>query len=273
MSSSYVALAAALLVAVVVFAAIKSHGKGKLPPSPPSLPFIGHLHLIGDLPHRSLDALHRRYGGGGGGLMSLRLGGAGVLAVQLRELLYAYANGVITRVAAGGGGATAERFRRMVVDTSELLAGFQWVDRLPAAAAWAARMVTGLDKKLDDMAEDSDRFLSEIMAAHDEEKEEGEEEDFVDVLLRLRREGAAAGGVGVELAEDDIKGIIKDIMGAATDTSFVTLEWIMTELIRNKRAMTKLQNKIRQVTGCKPTVTEDDLTKMDCLDAVMKETL
>jgi hypothetical protein len=111
-------------------------------------------------------------------------------------------------VAAGGSGATAERFRKMMADTSELLAGFQWVDRLPEAAGWAARKLTGLNKKLDDMADESDRFLGEILAAHDDEKAEGEEEDFVDVLLRLRRQGAAAAG-GLELAEDNVKAIIK----------------------------------------------------------------
>ncbi|KAF0924382.1 hypothetical protein E2562_010057 [Oryza meyeriana var. granulata] len=293
MNSLYVAFPAALLL-VVVFA-INNHRRGKLPPSPPSLPFVGHLQLVGELPHRSLDALYRRYGSEGG-LLFLRLGRAGALvvstataaadlyknhdlafasrppsysaeklfygernmsfapngdgwrrtkklavahllsprraasfaparaaeaaalvararraaeagqAVQLRELMYVYTNGVITRVAAGGSGATAERFRKMMADTSELLAGFQWVDLLPEAARWVARKLTGLNKKLDDMAEESDRFLSEIMAAHDEEKAEGEEEDFVDVLLRLRRQGAAA---GLELAEDNIKAIIK----------------------------------------------------------------
>uniref|UniRef100_A0A0E0M3R1 Cytochrome P450 n=1 Tax=Oryza punctata TaxID=4537 RepID=A0A0E0M3R1_ORYPU len=359
---SYVVLAAALLVVVVV-AAIKNLGKGKLPPSPPSLPFVGHLHLVGELPHRSLDALHRRYGSDGG-LLFLRLGRAGALvvstaaaaadlyknhdlvfasrppsysaeklfyggrnmsfaplgdawrrtkklamahllsprraasfaaparaaeaaalvararraaearrAVQLRELMYVYTNGVITRVAASGSGATAERFRKMMADTSELLAGFQWVDRLPVAAGWAARKLTGLNKKLDDMADESDRFLGEILAAHDDEKAEGEEEDFVDVLLRLRRQGAAAAAGSLELAEDNIKAIIKDIMGAATDTSFVTLEWIMTELMRNTRVMSKLQNEIIQVTGSKPTVIEEDLSKMDYLKAVIKEVL
>ncbi|KAL5205529.1 hypothetical protein ABZP36_033738 [Zizania latifolia] len=351
----YIAVAAALLL-VVVFA-IKNHGKGKLPPSPPSLPFVGHLHFVGQLPHRSLDDLHRRYGSDGG-LMFIRLGPTGALvvssaaaaadlfkhhdlafasrppnctaerlfygdrnisfapygdgwrrakklavvhllstrraassaparaaeaadlvararraaeagqAVPLRPLLYGYTNGVITRVAAGGSGETAERWRKMMADTTELLVGFQWVDRLPAAVGWAVRRVTGLDKKLDDMAEESDRLLTEIVTAHDDEKADGDEDDFVDVLLRLRRQDAG----GLELTEDHIKAIIKDVMAAATDTSFVTLEWIMAELMRNTRVMAKLQDEIRQVTGAKPTVTED-LSKMDYLKAVVKEVL
>ncbi|KAG8050467.1 hypothetical protein GUJ93_ZPchr0009g886 [Zizania palustris] len=55
------------------------------------------------------------------------------------------------------------------------------------------------------MAEESDRLLTEIVAAHDDEKAEGDEDDFVDVLLRLRRQGAG----GLELTEDHIKAIIK----------------------------------------------------------------
>ncbi|VAH24417.1 unnamed protein product [Triticum turgidum subsp. durum] len=42
-----------------------------LPPSPPALPIIGHLHLIGSLPHVSLRSLARRHGPD---VMLLRLG-------------------------------------------------------------------------------------------------------------------------------------------------------------------------------------------------------
>jgi hypothetical protein len=40
------------------------------PPSPPALPIIGHLHLVGDLPHVSLRSLAAKHGG----LMLLRFG-------------------------------------------------------------------------------------------------------------------------------------------------------------------------------------------------------
>ncbi|CAL5068700.1 unnamed protein product [Urochloa decumbens] len=50
-----------------------------LPPSPPALPVLGHLHLVGLLPHISLRSLARKHGMD---LMLLRLGSMPVLIVS-----------------------------------------------------------------------------------------------------------------------------------------------------------------------------------------------
>lgn len=52
-----------------------------LPPSPPALPIIGHLHLVSDLPHVSLRDLAAKHGGDDG-LMLLRLGAVPTLVVS-----------------------------------------------------------------------------------------------------------------------------------------------------------------------------------------------
>ncbi|TVU33103.1 hypothetical protein EJB05_24888, partial [Eragrostis curvula] len=297
--SAYVLAAAAGAVLTLFLYAVRSRRKGKLPPSPPSLPLIGHLHLIGRLAHRSLHDLHLRYGSDGG-LLLLQLGrrrtlvvstaaaagdlfrnhdlafasrprsvagdklmygcsnvsfapygepwrrakkvavvhllsprrvdsfapvraaeaaalvarvrrAAGEEAVELRALLYGYANAVVTRAATGAAGATAERMERLIGNSGALVAGFQAEDVLPDALAKVVRWATGLEKKLDDMAEAWDRFLSEIVAAHEEKradaagKEEKEDDDFLDVLLRLREEG----GDGFELTDDRIKAMVE----------------------------------------------------------------
>lgn len=50
-----------------------------------------------------------------------------------------------------------------------------------------------------------------------------EDEDFLDVLLRLREDGAD----GLELTDDRIKGILEDMIGGGTETTIQTLEWAM----------------------------------------------
>nr|AHI15951.1 flavonoid 3',5'-hydroxylase [Pohlia nutans] len=61
-----------LATAVVVILLVRKllSWRVNLPPGPPSLPLLGHLHLLGADPHRSLGELAQKYGP----LMSIRLG-------------------------------------------------------------------------------------------------------------------------------------------------------------------------------------------------------
>lgn len=54
----------------------------KLPPSPPAWPIVGHLHLLGKLPHQSLAKLALKYGE----IYSLRLGSVPVIVVSTPEM-------------------------------------------------------------------------------------------------------------------------------------------------------------------------------------------
>ncbi|WVZ64675.1 hypothetical protein U9M48_014165 [Paspalum notatum var. saurae] len=370
MSAFVLAVAgAALFLGFLYVVKNRRSSSSKLPPSPPRLPLVGHLHLIGRLPHRSLHELHLRYGGGSGGLLLLQLGRRRTLvastaaaaadlfrnhdlafssrphnaaahkqtygsrnisfspygdhwrrakkiavvhllsqrrveafaavrraeaaalvararraaeageAVVLKELLYGYTNAVVTRAAAGTAGTTAERLTQLLAETATMLAGFQADDVLPDAAARAFRRATGLEKKIDDMNAEWDRFLSEIVAEHEHREKKttppgGEAGgDFLDVLLQLRED--EGGREGFELTDDGIKAIAKDMIAAATETTAVTLEWAMTEVVGNPRVMAKLQEEIARVAGGSTTTTttiaEADLSRMVYLRAVVKE--
>ncbi|XP_039794917.1 cytochrome P450 71A1-like [Panicum virgatum] len=359
MSAFVLAVAGAALLLGFLYVFQSRRSSSKLPPSPPSLPLVGHLHLIGRLPHRSLHELHLHYGGGG--LLLLQLGRRRTLvvstaaaaadlfrnhdlafssrphnaaahkqtygsrnisfspygehwrrakkiavvhllsqrrveafapvrqaeaaelvartrraaeareAVVLKELLYSYTNAVVTRAVAGAAGMTAARLRQLLAHTATLVAGFQADDVLPDAPARLFRRVTGLEKKIDDMNGEWDRFLSEIMAEHKEKARPGQGGgDFLDVLLQLRQE---EGAQGFELSDDGIKAIAKDMIAAATDTTAVALEWAMVELIRNPRVMAKVQDEIARVAGDaeQPAIAEAELSKMGYLRAVVKE--
>jgi hypothetical protein len=132
-------------------------------------------------------------------------------AVELRELLYGYSNAVVTRAATGAAGATADRIKQLMANSAVFMSGLQAEDVLPDAAAKMVRWATGLEKSLDVQVEAWDKFLSEIIAEHLEKKQGNDgpyqEEDFLDVLLRLREEDTA----GLELTDNHIKSIVKVI--------------------------------------------------------------
>ncbi|EEF29984.1 cytochrome P450, putative [Ricinus communis] len=60
----YMILLLVWLVSMIVVRAVlrKFQAKAHLPPSPPALPIIGHLHLLGSIPHQGLHKLSIRYG-------------------------------------------------------------------------------------------------------------------------------------------------------------------------------------------------------------------
>jgi cytochrome P450 len=67
---------------------------------------------------------------------------------------------------------------------------------------------------------------------------------------------------------------IQEMFGAATDTSYVVLEFAMCELVRKPSLMNKLQAEVREkARDTQQTVKEADLSSMTYLKAVIKETL
>lgn len=66
----------------------------------------------------------------------------------------------------------------------------------------------------------------------------------------------------------------QDMFEAGTETSYLSLEMAMVELMRHPRIMAKLQDEVRRsVPEGQEMVTETDLTGMTYLKAVIKETL
>ncbi|KAL6874673.1 hypothetical protein ACP4OV_013338 [Aristida adscensionis] len=345
MALSFVAffvLSLTIVLPLLVLAGKKYRGDGggdgrRLPPSPPGVPLLGHLHLLRSLPHRALRSVAAAHGP----VVLLRLGrraptvvvssaaaaeevmrtrdlafasrprsamadrlfygrdvgftpygdywrqarricvahllsarrvlsfrrvreqeaaalvgrvparAAAGAAVNLGELLIAYANAVVSRATFGdesarglcSDGDRGRQLRKVFADFQELLAK-QPVGELVPWLGWVDT-VSGLEGKIKRTFEALDGVL---------EKRNAKEH-------------------GIELGTTEIKAIIMDMFGAGTDTTTTVMEWAMAELVAHPRSMRALQAEIRGSTGAAAAVTEDHLGGLRYLTAVVKETL
>ncbi|XP_055828709.1 probable (S)-N-methylcoclaurine 3'-hydroxylase isozyme 2 [Solanum dulcamara] len=67
--------------------------------------------------------------------------------------------------------------------------------------------------------------------------------------------------------------LLIELIGAGSDTTTSTIEWAMTELLRNKDAMHKLQAELKSKIGVNHIITESNITELPYLAACVKETL
>ncbi|KAH7843949.1 hypothetical protein Vadar_022748 [Vaccinium darrowii] len=67
--------------------------------------------------------------------------------------------------------------------------------------------------------------------------------------------------------------LFQDVFGVGTETSSSTVEWAMSELLKNLRVMEKAQVEVRQVCNMKGNFNETDLHELKYLKMVIKETL
>ncbi|GAB2221688.1 hypothetical protein Droror1_Dr00012873 [Drosera rotundifolia] len=112
-----------------------------------------------------------------------------------------------------------------------------------------------------------DRLTRAIMDEHTtaRQKSGSIKQHFVDALLTLKDE--------YDLSEDTIIGLLWDMITAGTDTTVITVEWAMVELIRNPRIQQKAQEELDRVIGPERVMTEADFSSLPYLQAITKEAL
>ncbi|XP_071692509.1 7-ethoxycoumarin O-deethylase-like [Rutidosis leptorrhynchoides] len=94
-----------------------------------------------------------------------------------------------------------------------------------------------------------------------------EGDDMLDTCLKISQEKPD------EFDHVAIKQMFLDLFAAGTDTTSNSLEWAMTEVLRNPHTLAKVKEELEEVIGKENIVQESDLSKLPYLCCVVKETL
>ncbi|KAK7306938.1 hypothetical protein VNO77_39581 [Canavalia gladiata] len=193
---------------------------------------------------------------------------------NLSEIIMSATSAIICRIAFGRKydeeGSERSKFHGLLNDSQAMFLSFFVSDYIPFLG-WVDKL-TGLLARLENTFKALDGFFEEVIEEHlnpNRHKKQSEEYDIVDVLLQLKKEGL----LSMDLTNDHIKGIILDILVAATDTTAATSTWVMTGLGKNPRVMRKVKEEIRNFYGHKEFIEEEDVQNLVYLKAVIKETL
>ncbi|XP_076937749.1 cytochrome P450 Tp4149-like [Bidens hawaiensis] len=193
------------------------------------------------------------------------------LVIDLSEFLVGLTNNIICTVALGRT-YSGIKFKDLLDRFMNVLGVFSFGNYIPRLS-WIDRL-SGLEDQARKVAEDFDEFLEGVVEEHISKKrgvhaKSDEDQDLVDILLDVQKDNLT----GFSLQRDTIKAIILDIFAAGTDTTFTSLEWAISELIRHPRVMKKLQHEVTEIAQGKSMIDEKDLEKMHFLKATIKETL
>ncbi|KAI3772562.1 hypothetical protein L6452_03751 [Arctium lappa] len=336
-----------------------SRCKSRLPPTPFSLPVIGHLHLLAPIPHQALHKLSTQYGSvfrfflgsvpcvavsspeiakeflkthessyldrprnstivyltyGSKDFMFAPYGSYWKLmkklvmsellngrtldlllpvrhdeinrfinslsknaklekAVDLKGELLKLTNNMISRMLMSERCSEDEDeagdIRKLVTEISEISGKFNLTDYI-----WFCKNLDlqGFGKRVKEIHRRFDVLVEKIIVEHEDErrkKDKDEMKDVLDMLLKISEDD----NIEMKLTRDNIKAFILNLFVAGTDTTALTIEWGLAELINHPKIMKKAVEEIDRVVGKTRLLEESDIQNLPYLQAIVKETL
>uniref|UniRef100_A0A0E0LDI4 Cytochrome P450 n=1 Tax=Oryza punctata TaxID=4537 RepID=A0A0E0LDI4_ORYPU len=217
--------------------------------------------------------------------------------VDVDAALMGLTGDIVSRMVMGrrwtGDDNDTEEMRSVVAETAELTGTFNLQDYIGAFRYWD---VQGLGKRIDAVHRKFDAMMERILTARDAKRKlhrqaapaadgEDDDKDLLDMLFDMHEDETAE----MRLTRDNIKAfmlttvehliknsidlVYQDIFAAGTDTTTITLEWALSELINNPSVLRKLQAELDTVVGDARLADESDIPNLPYLQAVAKETL
>ncbi|KAH9320250.1 hypothetical protein KI387_022019, partial [Taxus chinensis] len=201
----------------------------------------------------------------------------GTVAVNVSKNIASLISSIIWRTLAGtkfseDDDSVGKELNRMVHQVTSMIGAFNIGDFIPYIA-WIDEL-SGVKGKMKKAHNFFDAVVEKIIVDHIEEsKRRGNQEkhkhtkDLVDVLLEM-----AASTTEMNITREHIKATVFDMFLGGLETTINTLEWAMSEMVRNPHVAKKLQAEIESITGKHRMVNESDLAHMEYLQCVVKET-
>ncbi|KAF3436756.1 hypothetical protein FNV43_RR19507 [Rhamnella rubrinervis] len=198
-------------------------------------------------------------------------------SINLSDMFFGTSNNIVSRIVIGqsiaeledGKSTFGELSKRLMSQLVEFSVGdffprLKWID-----------VVRGFIGRLKSTFVELDSFFDEVIEQHEALLESDHDcgsdsnKDFVNILLRLRKDGM----LDFEFTRNDLKALLVDMFLGASDTTSTTLEWLMAELMKNPNVMNKAQEEVRRVVGEKSNIDMNDINEMSYLKCVIKENL
>ncbi|KAL2316664.1 hypothetical protein Fmac_030540 [Flemingia macrophylla] len=194
--------------------------------------------------------------------------------INLSEKLLSLSFGLTSRISFGKKSEDQQAYTELTKGGIEVLEGFSLADLFPSIGL--LQVVTGFRTKVEKIHRGTDRILENIVRDHRNKimgtQTVGEEnrEDLVDVLLRLQKNR----DLQHPLSDTVVKATVSvNIFSAGSETSATTMDWVMSELVKNPRVMEKVQVEVRRVFDGKGYVDETSIHEPKYLRSIIRETL
>ncbi|KAH9678277.1 cytochrome p450 family 706 subfamily a polypeptide 3-related [Citrus sinensis] len=193
--------------------------------------------------------------------------------IKVGELMFLTSLDVATRMLWGASlrgedwDTMAVQFREVLEEMFQVLGSGNISDLFPLLTRFDLQ---GLESKAKKLTVRLDKIFESLLrpGQSGQDMNEGKSsKDFLQTLLELQQQG------DYSLSMDQIKALFMDVAIGSTDTTSITVEWAMSELLQKPEVMRKARNELEQVVARDSVVEEFHLAKLPYLEAIVKETL
>ncbi|XP_034672563.1 cytochrome P450 CYP736A12-like [Vitis riparia] len=142
--------------------------------------------------------------------------------------------------------------KTLIGEATSLAGTFNIADYLPFLGSFDLQ---GLTRRFQAASEAIDEILEKIIDKHTKDAKDGVNHmNFMDIMLSLMT-------------------IVLDIVVGGIDSSLISVDWALAELLRHPRVMKKVQEELKNVVAMGRTVEESDLKSLIYMNMVLKEAL